>query len=118
MGPLIDKSAVETMMAALEKLKEEGGKILYGGQKLEGSGYASGCYVTPALAEAENHYEIVQEETFAPILYLIKYKGDVKDAIKFIMGSFRDYPLQYLQVICTKQKNFFLPAARIVGLPM
>ena len=82
MGPLIDKGAVETMQQALVKLKEEGGNILTGGEVLEGPGYESGCYVSPAVAEAENHYEIVQEETFAPILYLIKYKGDVSEAIK------------------------------------
>lgn len=81
MGPLIDKGAVETMMDALEKVKKEGGNILLGGKKLTGSGYESGCYVTPAIVEAENHFEIVQEETFAPILYLIKYKGDVENAI-------------------------------------
>jgi aldehyde dehydrogenase (NAD+) len=81
MGPLIDKTAVDTMMEAIERLKKEGGKILIGGEKLSGSGYESGCYVTPAIAEAENHYEIVQEETFAPILYLIKYSGDVNVAI-------------------------------------
>jgi aldehyde dehydrogenase (NAD+) len=82
MGPLIDKEAVDTMQKALVKLKEQGGNILYGGQVLDGPGYESGCYVRPAVAEAENHYEIVQEETFAPILYLIKYKGDVSEAIK------------------------------------
>jgi len=86
MGPLIDKGAVETMQQALVKLKEEGGKILSGGEVLEGPGYESGCYVSPAVAEAENHYEIVQEETFAPILYLIKYKGDVSEAIKLHNG--------------------------------
>jgi aldehyde dehydrogenase (NAD+) len=86
MGPLIDTAAVETMQEAIEKLKEEGGKILYGGEILEGTGYESGCYVKPAVAEAENHYEIVQEETFAPILYLIKYKGDVSEAIKLHNG--------------------------------
>lgn len=86
MGPLIDKSAVETMMAALEKAKQEGGKILTGGQKLTGSGYESGCYVTPAIVEAENTYEIVQEETFAPILYLLKYSGEVEDAIALQNG--------------------------------
>jgi aldehyde dehydrogenase (NAD+) len=86
MGPLIDKGAVETMQRALVKLKEEGGKILSGGEVLEGPGYESGCYVNPAIAEAENHYEIVQEETFAPILYLIKYKGNVSEAIKLHNG--------------------------------
>ena len=82
MGPLIDKAAVETMQDALQKLKQEGGKILYGGEVLEGAEYKSECYVKPAVAEAENHYHIVQEETFAPILYLIKYKGDVSEAIR------------------------------------
>jgi len=81
MGPLIDKGAVETYVKALEQVQNEGGKLIFGGEVLEGQGYESGCYVTPALVEAENHYEIVQEETFAPILYLIKYKGEVQNAI-------------------------------------
>ena len=80
-GPLIDKSAVEDYLNAISQVKKEGGKILYGGKVLNGKGYESGCYVLPTLAEAENHYKIVQEETFAPILYLIKYKGEVKNAI-------------------------------------
>jgi len=86
MGPLIDKSAVETMQSALHKLKDEGGTILCGGDVLEGPGYESGCYIQPVLAEAENHFDIVQEETFAPILYLVKYKGDITDAIKIHNG--------------------------------
>lgn len=73
-GPLIDLSAVESFKYAQELLVKEGGKILFGGEVLEGAGYESGCYVRPMLAEAENHYHIVQEETFAPILYLMKYK--------------------------------------------
>jgi aldehyde dehydrogenase (NAD+) len=72
-GPMIDKNAVGDFLSALEKLKEEGGKIIYGGTVLVGKGFESGCYVVPCLAEAKNHYKIVQEETFAPILYLIKY---------------------------------------------
>lgn len=81
-GPLIDKDAVKTFLAALDKVKAEGGTILFGGENLSGAGYESGCYVTPALVEAENHYEIVQEETFAPILYLMKYSGEVSEAIE------------------------------------
>jgi aldehyde dehydrogenase (NAD+) len=80
-GPLIDKDAVDMFTKALQKVKTEGGKIVYGGEVLSGKGYESNCYVTPAIVEAENSYEIVQEETFAPILYLIKYKGDVNNAI-------------------------------------
>ncbi len=80
-GPLIDKDAVDMFTKALQKVKTEGGKIVYGGEVLSGKGYESNCYVTPAIVEAENSYEIVQEETFAPILYLIKYKGDVNNAV-------------------------------------
>lgn len=81
-GPLIDKGAVNDFRKALERAVEEGGKIVYGGQVLEGKGYASGCYVMPAIVEVLNSYKIVQEETFAPILYLIKYQGDLSNAIE------------------------------------
>ena len=73
-GPLIDKDAVENYKTALEQLKQQGGKILVGGEVLSGEGYESGCYVQPTIAEAENSYPIVQHETFAPILYMLKYK--------------------------------------------
>ena len=85
-GPLIDKSAVADFSNALNLAKQQGGKIIYGGQVLQGSGYESGCYVMPAIVEAENHFKIVQEETFAPILYLIKYKGSVENAIEIHNG--------------------------------
>lgn len=73
-GPLIDNLAVNKYVAAIQKAKKEGGKIVIGGKVLEGKGYESGCYVEPAIIEAMNHYEIVQQETFAPILYVMKYK--------------------------------------------
>lgn len=73
-GPLIDQAAVDMYLKAIEKVKEEGGKAVVEGGVLSGAGYESGCYVKPAIYEAENHFEIVQHETFAPILYLIKYK--------------------------------------------
>ena len=82
MGPLIDKDAVKMYLAAIEKAKAEGGNILVEGGVLEGEGFESGCYVKPAIIEAENHFEIVQHETFAPILYLMKYSGDVENAIE------------------------------------
>ncbi len=85
-GPLIDKSAVSAFTAALEKVKQEGGKILYGGEVLSGDKYASGCYVVPALVEADNSFAIVQEETFAPILYLMKYSGQIEEAIDLNNG--------------------------------
>ncbi|MBO0321161.1 aldehyde dehydrogenase family protein [Muricauda sp. CAU 1633] len=85
-GPLIDKDAVKNYLSALEKVKAEGGNILVEGGVLEGEGYESGCYVKPAIAEAENHYEIVQHETFAPVLYLLKYKGDLENALDMQNG--------------------------------
>ncbi|MGB6082752.1 aldehyde dehydrogenase family protein [Moheibacter sp.] len=85
-GPLIDKDAVNAYLGALEQVKAQGGNILVEGGVLEGSGYESGCYVKPAIAEVENHYEIVQHETFAPVLYLIKYSGDVENAIELQNG--------------------------------
>ena len=69
-GPLIDKDAVNMYLSAIEKAKQEGGNVLVEGGVLEGKGYESGCYVKPAIIEAENHYQIVQDETFAPILYI------------------------------------------------
>ncbi len=81
-GPLIDKFAVQLFRNAVEQVEKEGGKVLFGGQVLEGPGFESGNYVMPCIAEAENHYKIVQEETFAPIVYLIKYSGDVMNAIE------------------------------------
>ena len=81
-GPLIDTDAVAMYKAALEKVAAEGGTVLVEGGVLSGEGYESGCYVKPAIAEAENSYEIVQHETFAPVLYLLKYTGDVTNAIE------------------------------------
>ena len=74
MGPLIDQGAVMLYLNSIEKCKAEGGKFVVEGGKLEGEKYASGCYVKPCIAEVENNYSIVQHETFAPILYLVKYK--------------------------------------------
>jgi aldehyde dehydrogenase (NAD+) len=72
-GPLIDTQAVEQYLAAIAQVKAAGGKAVVEGGVLAGAGYESGCYVKPAIYEAENHFDIVQHETFAPILYLIKY---------------------------------------------
>ncbi len=73
-GPLIDKNAVISYNNALKEIEKEGGRFLVKGGVLTGNGYESGCYVKPAIAEVENSFAIVQQETFAPILYLIKYK--------------------------------------------
>ncbi len=75
MGPLIDSGAVGDMMAAIERVKSEGGAILCGGETLSGDKYPGGCYVSPCIAEAKNEFAVVQEETFAPILYIMSYGG-------------------------------------------
>src|SRR5574343_1738454 len=84
-GPLIDKDAVNAYLNAIEKAKQEGGKVLCGAEVLSGAGYESGCYVKPTIIEAENHFEIVQHETFAPILYLLKY-DTIEEAIAMQNG--------------------------------
>jgi len=81
-GPLIDTDAVDKYLNALTEAKKEGGNILVEGGVLHGDGYETGCYVKPAIVEAENSFKIVQEETFAPILYLLKYSGGVENAIE------------------------------------
>ena len=79
-GPVIDKLAVDMYLKALEKVVEEGGNIIVEGGVLEGEGYESGCYVKPAIAEAKPNFNIVQEETFAPILYVMPFT-ELKDAV-------------------------------------
>lgn len=73
-GPLIDQSAVQAYLHSIEQCKKEGGKFIVEGGVLDGAEYGSGCYVKPCIAEVENHFQIVQQETFAPILYVMKYK--------------------------------------------
>jgi aldehyde dehydrogenase (NAD+) len=84
-GPLIDKKATEDYLNAIERAKQEGGKIVVEGGVLSGSGYESGCYVRPCIIEAKNEFHIVQEETFAPILYVMKYKT-IEEAIEMQNG--------------------------------
>ena len=80
-GPLIDTDAVKNYQTALKAVVAEGGNLIVEGGILQGEGYESGCYVKPAIAEAKNSFDIVQHETFAPVLYLLKYSGSVEDAI-------------------------------------
>ncbi|MDX2133186.1 MAG: aldehyde dehydrogenase family protein [Saprospiraceae bacterium] len=84
-GPLIDQDAVKQYLHAIEEIKKAGGRFVVEGGVLEGPGYESGCYVKPCIAEAENHWPIVQHETFAPILYLLKYR-DIEEAIALQNG--------------------------------
>ncbi len=84
-GPLIDKAAADAYLSAIEQCKQQGGQFLVEGGVLEGQGYESGCYVKPCIAEARNDMAIVQHETFAPILYLLKYT-DLDEAIAIQNG--------------------------------
>ena len=84
-GPLIDKDAVKLYEAAIDECKKEGGKFIVDGGVLSGDGFESGCYVKPCIAEVKPDYKIVQHETFAPILYLLRYKT-VDDAIAIQNG--------------------------------
>lgn len=85
-GPLIDEDAKKNYLNALEKVEQEGGKIIVGGKILSGDLYDKGAYVEPTIVEAKNEYQIVQDETFAPILYLLKYEGEVENAIEVQNG--------------------------------
>jgi aldehyde dehydrogenase (NAD+) len=84
-GPLIDQTAVHMYLKAIETCKKEGGHFVVEGGVLEGKGFESGCYVKPCIAEAKPEYAIVTEETFAPILYLLKYKT-LEEAIQIQNG--------------------------------
>ena len=81
-GPLIDKQAVTMYQKTVENIVAQGGTMIVKGEVLSGEGYESECYVKPAIAEVKNSFEIVQHETFAPILYLIKYSGSIENAIE------------------------------------
>lgn len=83
MGPMVNTAAVDTMMAALDTIKNQGGTFLVEGGRLEGEKYPGGCYVKPAVAQVAPDLAIVQEETFAPILYVIKYSGGLDKAIEY-----------------------------------
>ena len=95
---------------ALEKVKDEGGKIIVEGEVLSGEGYESGCYVKPAIVEAEPDFDIVKEETFAPILYLLKYSGDVTNAIE-IQNNVKQGLSSAIMTNNLKEAEKFLSAA-------
>ncbi len=82
MGPMVDTTSVQMYIDALKIVQEQGGKILWGGEKLSGADFESGCYVTPSVALVDSKTPIVQEETFAPLLYVIKYSKDIEEAIE------------------------------------
>jgi aldehyde dehydrogenase (NAD+) len=84
MGPLVTHGAVEDLQKAIAQVTKQGGAILYGGEALEGPQYPGGHYVTPCIAEAKNEFPIVQEETFAPILYIIEYGKASSSAVQAV----------------------------------
>jgi aldehyde dehydrogenase (NAD+) len=84
-GPLIDKDAVQNYLQSIEQCKQQGGNFIVDGAVLSGEGYESGCYVKPCIAEATNDLSIVQHETFAPILYIMKY-STIEEAIALQNG--------------------------------
>ncbi len=114
-GPLVDKSAVDAFLNAINEVKKEGGKVLFGGTLLEGGNFASGNYVVPALVEAENHYKIVQEETFAPILYLIKYDG-IEEAIALNNGVPQGLSSSIFTMNMREAENFLSDSGSDCGL--
>ena len=81
MGPVVDVTAINDMKNAIEEAKKSGGKLLCGGEEIKVKGLEDGFYITPAIMEVENHYQIVQDETFAPLLYIIEY-DDFEEAIR------------------------------------
>jgi aldehyde dehydrogenase (NAD+) len=115
-GPLIDKDAVAMYKKALEQVVAEGGNLIVEGGVLEGEGYESGCYVYPAIAEADNNYEIVQHETFAPILYLLKYSGDVQNAIKLQNGVVQGLSSAIMTNNLREAENFLSVAGSDCGI--
>ena len=115
-GPLIDKAAVQMYLNALEAAKEQGGKIVVEGGVLEGDGYASGCYVKPAVVEAKPDMEIVQEETFAPILYLLKYSGDLQEAIAIQNGVKQGLSSAIMTLDLREAENFLSAAGSDCGI--
>jgi aldehyde dehydrogenase (NAD+) len=109
-GPLIDRAAVDLYLKALEASKAQGGKLAVEGGVLSGTGYESGCYVKPAVVEATPDMAIVQEETFAPILYLLRYSGDIDEAVA-IQNNVKQGLSSAIMTLDLREAERFLSAA-------
>ena len=109
-GPLIDTQAVGHYLNALRAAKEQGATVIVGGGVLDGPGYESGCYVKPAIIEAKPELPIVQEETFAPILYLLRYKGSIDEAIA-IQNNVKQGLSSAIMTLDLREAERFLGAA-------
>ena len=109
-GPLIDLDAVNQYISALNQITEQGGELIVEGGIITGNNYASGCYVKPAIAQINNEASIVQKETFAPILYVIEYKGEVQNAIE-IMNDVKQGLSSSIMTKNLKESEIFLSAS-------
>ncbi|MBV6404085.1 MAG: aldehyde dehydrogenase family protein [Flavobacteriales bacterium] len=109
-GPLIDKAAVALYQAALQAAREQGGRVVVEGGVLNGAPFESGCYVKPAVVEATPDMAIVQEETFAPILYLLRYEGDIDAAIA-IQNNVKQGLSSAIMTLDLREAERFLGAA-------
>jgi aldehyde dehydrogenase (NAD+) len=114
-GPLIDVAAVKAYQDALKQVSREGGKMVVAGAVLEGTGYESGCYVKPAIAEVENKFSIVQQETFAPILYLIKFT-DLHEAIALQNGVAQGLSSSIMTTNMREMEHFLSAAGSDCGI--
>jgi aldehyde dehydrogenase (NAD+) len=114
-GPLIDKDAVQQYLNAIEAAKAEGGKVLVEGGVLKGKGYESGCYVKPCVIEAKNSFQIVQHETFAPILYIMKYKT-LDEAIEMQNGVPQGLSSAIMTVNMREAEKFLSQAGSDCGI--
>ncbi len=114
-GPLIDKLAVTHYLDALNAVKKQGGKFLVEGGTLSGKGFESGCYVKPAIAEVKNDFPIVQQETFAPILYLIRYKN-LAEAISIQNGVKQGLSSSIMTTNMTEMEQFLSAAGSDCGI--
>jgi aldehyde dehydrogenase (NAD+) len=109
-GPLIDLDAVNQYISALNQITEQGGELIVEGGVITGNDYASGCYVKPAIAQINNEASIVQKETFAPILYIIEYSGEVQNAIE-IMNDVKQGLSSSIMTKNLKESEIFLSAS-------
>lgn len=114
-GPLIDRLAVKNYLNALRAVEKEGGKVLVAGSVLKGKGFESGCYVKPAIIEVKNRYKIVQEETFAPILYVIKYKT-LDEAIQYQNGVAQGLSSSIMTTNMLEMERFLSQAGSDCGI--
>jgi aldehyde dehydrogenase (NAD+) len=114
-GPLIDSQAVKTYSQALKKISDAGGSWVVPGGTLRGKGFESGCYVKPAIAEVENHYDIVQQETFAPILYLIRYHT-IEEAVELQNGVRQGLSSSIMTTNMNEMEHFLSQAGSDCGI--